>query len=112
MNATKVDFEPLLARLRWAHEGVLELRGLVDEYVARPPYRVTVERRPNGNTIQRAELTDQPPVEISLSMSDIAHQLRATLDNLVGALREGGATAQSAFPIAVDPDKFDRLAFD
>jgi hypothetical protein len=105
-----IDFAPLHARISWASGNIDRLRRVVSAYVALPPYRETTRRGPGSQTVVRAELIRDPPIEISLALSDALHQLRATLDNLVGALREGGPSRRSAFPITADPDRFAELA--
>jgi hypothetical protein len=105
-----VDLEPIHARLRWADDAVAHLQSSVERYSALPPFQTTKAHWPDGQTVERAELIQDPPIEISLLLSDISHHLRATLDNLVGAVREGGSSQQSAFPITSDPAKFEQLA--
>jgi hypothetical protein len=102
-----VDFRPVLDRLAWADRHVAHLRDVATAFVDRPPFVVTRIPDPQSRrVIYRAEQTDYPPAEIALAMSDVLHQLRATLDNAVGVLRTGGPTDRSAFVITRDPAVF------
>ncbi len=106
-------FPSLDARLAWAAQHIARLRSLVDAYQRARPYTVVEELADEGATrIVRATLTSGPPAAISLALGDVAHQLRAVLDNAVGALREGGPTGRSAFVITADPETFDRACRD
>jgi hypothetical protein len=90
----------VLARLDRADEHVTALHAAVDAYVATPPWLHGKTLGDDGSTItERVDLMLQPPLEIAVTLSDVVHQLRAALDNLVGVLRPGGPTGTSAFPI-------------
>ena len=100
--------EPLHARLAWAQQHLARLREAVNLYEEIPPYAVTDETTEDGQTrVVRAEIVTPPPIEISLALGDVAHQLRAALDNAVGAMRDGGPTRRSAFVITSDPANFE-----
>jgi hypothetical protein len=51
-------------------------------------------------------------MEIALCLGDVLQQLRATLDTAVGALRDGGPTPRSAFPIESNPERWTSRAAD
>jgi hypothetical protein len=107
--AIRIDLAPVDARLGRAAVHVAALEAAVGRYVAIPPYRRTesVDHMTGAITV-RAEMTQEPPAEIALILSDAVHQLRAALDNLVGCVRPGGPTGASAFPITTEPVRFDR----
>lgn len=101
------------ARLLWTQRHMAGLRKLLDEYEQMPPYTVSTEVDEDAQTrVIRATLTVPPPVEISLALGDVAHQLRAVLDNAVGAMSDAGPTRRSAFVITRDPRKFDEACED
>jgi hypothetical protein len=60
----------------------------------------------DGVVTEYARLVEDPPLSLTLALSDVAHQLRATLDNLVGVIRTGGPTNRSAFVIARTREDF------
>ena len=106
-----VDLGPVRERVEWAGRHVERLRKLVDDYVSSRPFAVYLYLSADRRTvIETATLTDDPPLPISLVLGDIAHHLRAALDNLVGVLRLGGPTRSTAFPITPTPGEFERLA--
>ena len=101
------------ARLAWAAHHVARLRQLVDVYSGLPPYEVSDGLDDDGRTrVVRATLQTQPSVEISLALGDVAHQLRAVLDNAVGALSDTGPTRTSEFVITRDPKTFEKACRD
>ena len=109
--AAPIDLSPVDARLGRAAVHVAALESAVAAYVALPPYR-RVEKidHMTGVMTVRVDMNQQPPSSIALILSDVAHQLRAALDNLVGCVRPGGPTGDSAFPITADPATFERDA--
>lgn len=110
-NYEAFDLEPIRARLDWAARHTQRLRKLVDAYVGARPFKVYLYLSDDAETVtETVTLTSDPPLPISLVLGDIAHHLRAALDNLVGVLRLGGPTRSTAFPIAEAPADFDRLA--
>src|SRR5919197_3761265 len=86
-----VDFGPVRERVSWAGRPIERMRKLVDAYVRELPFHVMLFKSPDGTMIaERAELTFDPPTQLSLALGDVIHHLRAALDQLVGALRVGG----------------------
>lgn len=110
MSASSPD--PVNARLSRADIHVADLRALVDEFVARPPYttRRTIRADRPGWVIDRAELRDSVPIQANMILSDAIHQARAALDNLVGTIRPLGPTSDSYFPIRTEAAEFDTAA--
>ena len=106
-----VDLSPIGERVEWAGRHIERLRKLVDAYVSSRPFAVYLYHDPVAATVlETVTLTADPPLPISLVLGDVAHHLRAALDNLVGILRLGGPTRATAFPIAATKDEFERLA--
>lgn len=111
MQPTDIDLTPVRERVAWAGRHVERMRKLVDAYVSERPFSVYLSMASDGTTvIEEARLTADPPTQLSLVLGDVTHHLRATLDNLVGAVAVGGPTRASAFPIARDRGKFDQMA--
>jgi len=107
------DLRSVRDRLRWSDRHVATLRELVREYVDQPPFVVTTSRDPvRHRVIYRAEQILDPPSDIAFVFSDALQQLRATLDNTVGALRKDGPTEQSAFVISRNRAAFEAQAHD
>lgn len=109
------DRAPSLAgvhsRLAWAQHHIGHLRSLVDAYANLPPFEISDEPSPDGHwRVQRARLTVEPPSEISLALGDVAHQLRAALDNAVCALRTRGPNRYCQFPITQNEKAFESAA--
>lgn len=106
-----IDFRPVHARLDRARDHLATLAEDVDTYVRLPPYRTTRTRPDDRGWItERAELVVEPPLRMSLALSDLTHQLRAALDNVVGCLRPSGPTGESGFPIRADEEAYAALA--
>jgi hypothetical protein len=103
--------EDVFARFAWAQEHHRRLLATIDDYTTRPPFTLSEDRDAAGNLVITAELHEPAPREIGLQLSDLAHQYRATLDNLVGALRPDGPTERTAFPLARTPEAFAAQAF-
>lgn len=111
MNWAEIELSPIRERVEWAGRHVERMRKLLAAYVASRPVYVGLSKSPDGaQVIETAELTSLPPMQLSLVLGDIAHHLRASLDNLAGSFRTGGPTRTSGFPISLDPDKFEREA--
>ncbi len=74
------------AKMRHAETRLRELIRAADEYVASPPYRV----KPFVSASEerwgwRAESTRRPPLELSLMLGDVVHNLRSALDHMTWA---------------------------
>jgi hypothetical protein len=100
-----IDFAPVKDRLQWAERHGRRVAEMADEYVKQRPFVVT-EAHEGGHHTYTAEIVTPPPVEIALTLSDTLHELRATLDNLVGVLRTGGPSDRSEFIIDTDSDRY------
>lgn len=95
------------ARLERAQRHVDELERILDEYAARPPYRIARRTAEWPRIVERAELVDKPPIEAAMVVSDAVHQARAALDNLVNGLRPAGPTSGVYFPIKATQAEYD-----
>jgi hypothetical protein len=100
-----IDFAPVKDRLEWAERHGRHVAEMADEYVKQRPFVVS-EAHEGGRHTYTAEIATPAPVEIALTLSDTLHQLRATLDNLVGVLRTGGPSRRSEFIIDPDRDRY------
>lgn len=104
------DFRAVDARIARAQRHVADLEASVGAWVARPPYRWDMTSTPNGTLVERVDSILPAPLELAMIASDAIHQARAALDNAVGAIRPGGPTGDSEFPIRDDPDLYETAA--
>jgi len=103
------ELQPVRNRLAWALLHASRLKEQIDAWAV-DALAVDKTMDPNtGRILHRARITKDPPVDVSLGLSDSLHQARAALDNMVGVLR-GGATATSGYPIARSAATFDAQA--
>lgn len=94
------DHRQVDARIERADVHIQTLRDEVNAYVDGPPYSIEKSTdRATMTRIERAVMRIDPPLSIAIVFSDAAHQLRSALDNLVGALRVGGPSHMSQFPV-------------
>jgi hypothetical protein len=93
-------------RLRRAHDQIQELNNMLGGILEDSPNRAVVDFKPEDEGTYRltikAVIWGLPPFELSVLLSEIIHNLRAALDNLVCALvySQGGMGCDdSAFPM-------------
>jgi len=99
-----------LARIARAQHHVGELQRALKAYRDSRPFRIEADYTDHGTVIERADNPAPVPGDLSLIVSDAVHQTRAALDNLVGALREGGPTGKTAFPVTLNAEDFEKAA--
>jgi hypothetical protein len=104
------DLSVVRQRLIQAGHHARSLDELVAAFAAGPPYTRESSLTERGTVLERVELVRQPPPVVALTLSDAVHQLRAALDNMVGALRPGGPTDKSQFVIAPTAERFEERA--
>jgi hypothetical protein len=89
-----------------------DLAGILNEYRRRKPYRVSErsdESRGKPYKVVYAQDLEPAPEDAALIFGDVVHNLRATLDYLIGELRPGGPTPTSQFPICDTVDSFNKV---
>jgi hypothetical protein len=87
-----------------------ELATLLGQYRDSKPYRVDEradESRGKPYRVVYAHALEPVPDNAALIFGDVVQNLRATLDYLIGALRPGGPTRFSQFPICPTTDCFE-----
>lgn len=97
-----VTSTPIDLKVQRADRHRQELVAAVEAFKARNPYKISEHRRKWRGVTYRILVAHDPepaPDDIGLMLGDFIHNLRASLDYLVGAIRPGGATEYSAFPI-------------
>ncbi|HJP89293.1 MAG TPA: hypothetical protein VJ850_09695 [Candidatus Limnocylindrales bacterium] len=108
-----IDIRPVHARLERARKHAAEVDAILEAYVSGPPYRIVTREGSRDDTIvERAILVERPPIKAAMAVSDAIHQARASLDNLVNALRVGGPAPGITFPIRADKTEWWKLAKD
>jgi hypothetical protein len=106
-------FAAVYGRLDRAHAHYESLDAAIADYTARPPYLVTIGAAESPDrVVVRVDLVEDPPREIGMILSDLVHQARAALDNLIGEVRPGGPTSTSSFPLRETEETFARAAKD
>lgn len=104
--APVIDFTTSEARITRARHHQSELEQAVESWHAGQPYHRDLTLTDLGSYIERAEYPYPVPGDLRFMVSDAAHEARAALDNLVGAIRPDGPTDVSGFPIKATPEAF------
>jgi len=91
------------AKLARALELLLQLDEHVGAYLDTEPVAMHQRLRSDGRTVEiTLRVTQQPPVELSLLVGEVAHQLRSALDHVAyGLVQADGNTPtnRTAFPV-------------
>lgn len=103
-------------RINRAREHVKNLEPRLRDYANRPPYRASADPRREGEwwVMYVEEIIEWPDPSWSVIISEVIHQLRAALDNLVWQMvllegkEEPGRHTQ--FPIYADASKPERIS--
>lgn len=97
-------------RLDWADRHFDKLKAVIDDFGKREAGKYSIEcDLETREHVYRAVIDDAPPADIAFLVSDVIHNLRAALDNLLWAIIERpGATPPNdlQFPMCVGEDEF------
>lgn len=105
-----IDWTAIDARMARAERHITDLQIAIEDFGKRPPYRHERVVTDSGSVVERVDSIQPAPVGLAMIASDAIHQARAALDNAIGAMRPGGPTGSSAFPVYATREDFDQKA--
>ena len=110
-----LDGTPIGEKIERANDHRVDLLAELEMFRQRKPYLIRKDFQEWDGVRYRvvtAYEPERPPYSVALILGDFVHNLRATLDHLVGTMRTEGPSRNSAFPVCSSkdgPKGFDQL---